>query len=152
MCTTIVSLIDDMVGDTVPHAPWPRLAPRELTFQAQDGLALHVQVHGPDDASATVVLLHGYQLSQRLWARQVHGLHTHRYGLVVGTGVDGAAREGVFLNTPARQAAIEALDYCAAPPFELDQRRTQLALTWLDARYLDPAIGQRIAGIASRYC
>jgi alpha-mannosidase len=32
-----------------------------------------------------------------------HGLHTHRYGLVVGTGVDGAAREGVFLNTPARQ-------------------------------------------------
>jgi len=26
--------------------------------------------------------------------------------------------------------------------------RTQLALTWLDARYLDPAIGQRIPGIA----
>ncbi|TPG15056.1 alpha-mannosidase [Pedococcus bigeumensis] len=31
-----------------------------------------------------------------------HGVHTHRYGLVVGTDVDGAAQEGVVLNTPAR--------------------------------------------------
>jgi alpha-mannosidase len=31
-----------------------------------------------------------------------HGVHTHRYGLVVGTGVDGAATEGMLLNTPSR--------------------------------------------------
>ena len=31
-----------------------------------------------------------------------HGVHTHRYGLVVGTGVGGAAVEGVLLNTPPR--------------------------------------------------
>jgi alpha-mannosidase len=31
-----------------------------------------------------------------------HGVHTHRYGLVVGTGVDGAARAGALLNTPSR--------------------------------------------------
>jgi alpha-mannosidase len=31
-----------------------------------------------------------------------HGIHTHRYGLVVGTDVDGAAQEGVVLNTPSR--------------------------------------------------
>ncbi|WP_457256123.1 alpha-mannosidase [Pedococcus sp. P5_B7] len=31
-----------------------------------------------------------------------HGPHTHRYGLVIGTGLEGAAREGVWLNTPAR--------------------------------------------------
>ena len=31
-----------------------------------------------------------------------HGVHTHRYGLVVGTGVDGAATEGMLLNTPPR--------------------------------------------------
>jgi alpha-mannosidase len=36
-----------------------------------------------------------------------HGLHTHRYGLVIGTGVDGAAREGGWLNTPAREVEGE---------------------------------------------
>ncbi|SDP64484.1 alpha-mannosidase [Pedococcus dokdonensis] len=33
-----------------------------------------------------------------------HGVHTHRYGLVIGTDVGGAAREGARLNTPARTA------------------------------------------------
>lgn len=32
-----------------------------------------------------------------------HGVHTHRYGLVIGTGVGGAAREGAWLNTPRRE-------------------------------------------------
>ena len=32
-----------------------------------------------------------------------HGVHTHRYGLVIGTGVDGAAREGEWLNTRSRE-------------------------------------------------
>jgi len=36
-----------------------------------------------------------------------HGVHTHRYGLVIGTGVDGAACEGSWLNTPAREVQGE---------------------------------------------
>jgi pimeloyl-ACP methyl ester carboxylesterase len=78
-------MLDVMVGAAVPHAPWPRLAPRDLVLEAADGLPLHAQLHGPDDPAATVVLLHGYQLSQRLWARQVHALRTGRPDLRVLT-------------------------------------------------------------------
>lgn len=69
----------------MPHAPWPRLTPRDLVLDAADGVPLHAQAHGPDDAPGTVVLLHGYQLSQRLWGRQVHALRTHRPDLRVLT-------------------------------------------------------------------
>jgi pimeloyl-ACP methyl ester carboxylesterase len=37
----------------------------------EDGLALHVEHHGPHDATASLVLAHGYELDARLWARQV---------------------------------------------------------------------------------
>lgn len=69
----------------MPPAPWPRLQPRPLVVEAEDGVPLHAEVHGPDDASGTVVLLHGYQLSQRLWGRQVDALRTHRPDLRVVT-------------------------------------------------------------------
>jgi pimeloyl-ACP methyl ester carboxylesterase len=69
----------------VPHAPWPRLTPRDLVLEAADGLPLHAQAHGPEDAHGTVVLLHGYQLSQRLWGRQVHALRARRPDLRVVT-------------------------------------------------------------------
>ncbi|HUR52436.1 MAG TPA: alpha/beta hydrolase [Mycobacteriales bacterium] len=55
-------------------APWPALAGRPLRVTTEDGVPLHVEAHGPDDAAGTVVLLHGYQLSQRLWGRQVDAL------------------------------------------------------------------------------
>jgi pimeloyl-ACP methyl ester carboxylesterase len=69
----------------MPQAPWPRLAPRALTLRTEDGLSLQAEVHGPEDASGTVVLLHGYQLSQRLWGRQVDALLTSRPDLRVIT-------------------------------------------------------------------
>lgn len=65
--------------------PWPRLAGRPATVAAEDGVPLHAEVHGPDEAAGTVVLLHGYQLSQRLWARQVAALRQRRPDLRVVT-------------------------------------------------------------------
>ena len=50
-----------------------------------DGVKLHVEVHGPADASATVVLAHGYVQSSRLWARQVEALCQARPDLRVVT-------------------------------------------------------------------
>jgi pimeloyl-ACP methyl ester carboxylesterase len=69
----------------MPHHPWPALAGRPTTVETDDGLVLHAEVHGPDDAAASVVLLHGYQLSQRLWGRQVHALREARPDLRVVT-------------------------------------------------------------------
>lgn len=50
--------------------PFGELRGRELTVQADDGLALHVEVDGPDDAGLTVVFCHGYTLNQDSWHYQ----------------------------------------------------------------------------------
>jgi len=65
--------------------PWPALEGRPAAVETGDGVVLHAEVHGPDSAAGTVVLLHGYQLSQRLWARQVHALREARPDLRVVT-------------------------------------------------------------------
>ncbi|HUR13890.1 MAG TPA: alpha/beta hydrolase [Mycobacteriales bacterium] len=91
----------------MPHAPWPRLSPRDLILHSADGRPLHAQVHGPEAAHATVVLLHGYQLSQRLWGRQVHALRTHRPDLRVLTyDHRGHGRSG---STDPGAASLEQL-------------------------------------------
>jgi pimeloyl-ACP methyl ester carboxylesterase len=78
-----------------------------MTVEAQDGVPLHVEVHGPHDARASVVLLHGYELSQRLWARQVHALRTHRPDLrVVTYDHRGHGRSGA---TSAHRATLAQL-------------------------------------------
>jgi pimeloyl-ACP methyl ester carboxylesterase len=64
---------------------FPTAAGTEIEVLAEDGVALAVEVHGPPDASATVVLAHGYELSQRLWARQVLALREARPDLRVVT-------------------------------------------------------------------
>jgi pimeloyl-ACP methyl ester carboxylesterase len=60
----------------MPMAPWPDLRPASFELVTADGVRLHGETYGPAPAPATVVLLHGYQLSQRLWARQVEALRT----------------------------------------------------------------------------
>lgn len=50
--------------------PFGELRGRELTVQADDGLPLHVEVNGPDDADLTVVFCHGYTLNQDSWHYQ----------------------------------------------------------------------------------
>jgi pimeloyl-ACP methyl ester carboxylesterase len=43
---------------------------REITVVATDGVPLHVEVDGPDDAPLTVVFSHGYCLTQDSWHYQ----------------------------------------------------------------------------------
>src|SRR5690349_7740340 len=66
-------------------APWPAVAAREVTVTADDGTALHVEVSGPEQPSGTVVLAHGYVLSNRLWDLQVAALTAARPDLRVVT-------------------------------------------------------------------
>jgi pimeloyl-ACP methyl ester carboxylesterase len=54
--------------------PPPPLEARERTVTTEDGVALSVHEHGPDDAAVTVVLAHGYVQSSRLWNGQVRDL------------------------------------------------------------------------------
>ncbi|MFG2345127.1 alpha/beta fold hydrolase [Streptomyces phaeochromogenes] len=54
-----------------PYAP--PVPARELTAVSADGARLHVEVHGPDGASA-VVLSHGWSCSTAFWAAQIRDL------------------------------------------------------------------------------
>lgn len=86
-----------------PAGPaWPVLSGRAVTVVADDGVPLHAQVHGPEDAAATVVLAHGYELSHVLWDRQVAALTAARPDLrVVAYDQRGHGRSG-------RTAAVRA--------------------------------------------
>ncbi|WP_433329275.1 alpha/beta fold hydrolase [Spirillospora sp. CA-294931] len=50
--------------------PFGELRGRALTVLADDGLPLHVEVQGPDDAPLTVVFCHGFALNQDSWHYQ----------------------------------------------------------------------------------
>ncbi|WP_131743171.1 alpha/beta fold hydrolase [Actinomadura roseirufa] len=50
--------------------PFGRLRGRARTVEAADGVPLHVEVDGPDDAPVTVVFCHGYTLNQDSWHYQ----------------------------------------------------------------------------------
>ncbi|MEV4256611.1 alpha/beta hydrolase, partial [Spirillospora sp. NPDC049652] len=50
--------------------PFGSLRGRPLTVTADDGVPLHVEVDGPDDAALTVVFCHGYTLNQDSWHYQ----------------------------------------------------------------------------------
>jgi pimeloyl-ACP methyl ester carboxylesterase len=91
----------------VPRATFPTVSGEAVEVLAEDGVALAVEVHGPPDASATVVLAHGYELSQRLWARQVLALRASRPDLRVVT-YDHRGH-GRSAGTPARSATLAQL-------------------------------------------
>ncbi|WP_433464660.1 alpha/beta fold hydrolase [Spirillospora sp. CA-128828] len=50
--------------------PFGELRGRETTVLADDGVPLHVEVDGPEDADLTVVFCHGYTLNQDAWHYQ----------------------------------------------------------------------------------
>ncbi|MFD0538007.1 alpha/beta fold hydrolase [Actinomadura luteofluorescens] len=50
--------------------PFGELRGREMSVRADDGVPLHVEVDGPDDAALTVVFCHGYTLNQDSWHYQ----------------------------------------------------------------------------------
>jgi pimeloyl-ACP methyl ester carboxylesterase len=50
--------------------PFGELRGRPQTVVADDGVPLHVEVNGPDDASLTVIFSHGYCMTQDSWHYQ----------------------------------------------------------------------------------
>ncbi|MEV0716250.1 alpha/beta hydrolase [Asanoa sp. NPDC050611] len=48
--------------------------PERIAVRLPDGVRLHVEINGPDDAPITVFLLHGWTLDTRTWHRQLTGL------------------------------------------------------------------------------
>ncbi|MEV0592078.1 alpha/beta fold hydrolase [Nonomuraea cavernae] len=58
--------------------PFGELRGREHTLTTSDGMALHVEVDGPDDAPLTIVFCHGYCLNLESWhyqRRDLRGSH-----------------------------------------------------------------------------
>jgi pimeloyl-ACP methyl ester carboxylesterase len=60
--------------DPAADEPLGQLRDRALTVLASDGVPLHVEISGPDDAPVTVVFTHGYTLSQDVWHYQRQAL------------------------------------------------------------------------------
>jgi pimeloyl-ACP methyl ester carboxylesterase len=56
--------------DPAAGEPFGGLRGRSLTVAASDGVELHVEIDGPDDAPLTVVFCHGYCLNQDCWHYQ----------------------------------------------------------------------------------
>src|ERR1700722_8948594 len=52
------------------NEPLGELRGRELVVVAPDGVPLHVEVNGADDAPVTIVFCHGYALHQDSWHYQ----------------------------------------------------------------------------------
>jgi pimeloyl-ACP methyl ester carboxylesterase len=61
--------------------PFGSLRGRALTVSADDGLPLHVEIDGEDDAPLTVVFTHGYCLNQDSWHFQRRDLGAKHAGL-----------------------------------------------------------------------
>lgn len=138
----------------MPPAPWPALAPRPLVVETEDGVPLHAEVHGPDDAPATVVLVHGYQLSQRLWGRQVQALREHRPDLRVltydhrGHGRSGAtAPERATLQQLGRDLRV-VLEQGATGPVVLVGHSMGGMTVMAYAEQHPLALGDPVVGVA----
>ena len=56
--------------DPAADEPFGVLRGREVTVLAPDGVPLHVEVDGPDDAPVTIIFCHGYALHQDSWHYQ----------------------------------------------------------------------------------
>jgi pimeloyl-ACP methyl ester carboxylesterase len=56
--------------DAAAGEPFGQLLGRPVEVSADDGVLLHAEIAGPDDAPLTVVLCHGYCLSQDVWHYQ----------------------------------------------------------------------------------
>ncbi|MFI7698442.1 alpha/beta fold hydrolase [Nonomuraea sp. NPDC049480] len=56
--------------DTEASEPFGELRGRERTLVTSDGVALHVEIDGPEDAPLTIVFCHGYCLNLESWHYQ----------------------------------------------------------------------------------
>ena len=73
-----VSRIRSGTGHHPGDEPFGTLRGRELTVLAQDGVALHVEINGPDAAPVTIIFCHGYTVNQDCWHFQRRDLAEHR--------------------------------------------------------------------------
>lgn len=56
--------------DPAANEPFGQVRGRPVEVVADDGVVLHAEVSGPDDAPVTVVFCHGYSLNQDVWHYQ----------------------------------------------------------------------------------
>ncbi len=56
--------------DPAANEPLGKIRGRPVIVLADDGVALHAEVSGPDDAPVTLVFCHGYTLNQAVWHYQ----------------------------------------------------------------------------------
>ena len=56
--------------DPEADEPFGQLHGRPLTVLADDGVPLHAEINGPDDAPVTIIFCHGYALNQDVWHYQ----------------------------------------------------------------------------------
>lgn len=59
-----------LVPDPAADEPFGELRGREFVVLAPDGVSLHVEVNGSDDAPVTIIFCHGYALNQDSWHYQ----------------------------------------------------------------------------------
>ena len=79
--------------------PFGRLRGRGLTVLADDGVPLHAEISGRDDAPVTIIFCHGYALSQDVW-------HYQRAALGAGPArLLGSARSRPVRPCPARSGS-----------------------------------------------
>jgi pimeloyl-ACP methyl ester carboxylesterase len=61
-------------ADPARDEPLGQLRGQPVEVLADDGVRLHAEVYGPENAPVTIVLCHGYTLSQEVWHYQQLGL------------------------------------------------------------------------------
>ena len=78
--------------DPAADEPFGELRGREFAVLAPDGVPLHVEVNGPDDAPVTIIFCHGYALNQDSWHYQRRDLARRRQAGVLGPARPRAVR------------------------------------------------------------
>ncbi len=88
--------------DPEADEPFGQLHGRPLTVLADDGVPLHAEINGPDDAPVTIIFSHGYALSQNVW-------HYQRRDLA------GAARCVFWDQRSHGQSGESSQEHCTIP-------------------------------------
>ncbi|GAA2514263.1 alpha/beta hydrolase [Pilimelia columellifera] len=86
----------------------PPTPDEQITVRLRDGVRLHLEAHGPTDAAATAVLLHGWTLDRRIWHRQVTALTANAAAPLRVVAYD-ARGHGRSSPTNRRAATLEQL-------------------------------------------
>jgi pimeloyl-ACP methyl ester carboxylesterase len=60
--------------DPAKDEPFGKVHGRAIEVAADDGVRLHAEIFGPEDAPVTIVFCHGYTLSQEIWHYQQQAL------------------------------------------------------------------------------